>query len=148
MKFFRRIRLRALRRAAVAAFAGTLLAAGSAGPAGAMPEDPCRVSSCSTTLTVDDAPVRWNSVELFYPYNEDVAVTLSVAGRALRVASSGGVDGCRQSYRGSGLVATVRVCGSETPVRVRAKRRRVGMVDLAIVYQAAPFMDGGIDVGL
>jgi hypothetical protein len=148
MRFLRRARRRILRRAFGVALAGALLGAWSAGPAGAMPDDPCRVTPCSATLTVDEAPVRWNSVELFYPQNEDVVVTLSVAGRTLRQSSSGGVDGCRRSYRGAGLVATVRVCDTETPVRIRAKRRRRGMVDLAIVYQAAPFMDGGIAAGL
>jgi hypothetical protein len=148
MRFGRRIRRRILRRALGLAFAGALLAAGSAGPAAAMPDDPCRLAACSVTLTVDEAPVRWNSVELFYPNNEDVVVTPSVAGRTLRLSSSGGVEGCRQSYRGMGLVATVRVCGTETPVRIRAKRRRPGMVDLVITYQAAPFMDGGVGAGL
>lgn len=142
MRFARRIRRRILRRAVAAAFAGTLLAAGSAGPVGAMPEDACRVVACSATLTVDEATVRWASIELFYPYNEDVSVTLTAAGRPLRWASSGGPNDCRQSYRGAGIGATVRLCGPQTSLRIRAKRRRPGMADLVVTYQAVPFLDG------
>jgi hypothetical protein len=142
MKFTRRIRRRILRRALGAAFAGTLVAAGSAGPVGAMPDDPCRIAACRATLTVDGTTVRWASIELFYPNNEDVSVTLTAAGRTLRLASSGGMNGCRQSYRGAGFGATVRVCGTATRLRIRAKRRRAGMADLAVTYQAVPFLDG------
>jgi hypothetical protein len=142
MRFALRLRRRILRRALGAAFAASLLAAGSAGPAGAMPEDSCRVAACNATLTVDAATVRWASIELFYPNNEDVVVTLTAADRVLRLASSGGVNGCRQSYRGGGMGVTVRVCGTATPLRIRAKRRHPGMTDLAVTYQATPFFDG------
>jgi hypothetical protein len=132
-----------LTRLASAAFAATLLVPASAGPAEAMPDAACRIVACTTTLMVDEEPVRWASIEWFYPNNEDLGVTLVAGGRTLRLASSGGVGGCRQSYRGAGLGVTVRACGSETPLLLRAKRRKpTGISDLTVTYLAVPFLDG------
>jgi hypothetical protein len=122
------------------ATAGMLLLTPFAGAAD--PSAPCRVSPCRAELKVGPDEVRWRSVESFYPANERVKTVLSARGRRLRLLERWGPEGCRRANRGSGIVAVVKACGPETPVRVRAYRLKRRAVKLVVAYRASPVMGG------
>jgi hypothetical protein len=122
------------------AAAGMLLSAPLAGAAD--PSAPCRVSPCRAEMKVGTDEVRWRSVESFYPANERVKAVLSARGRRLRLLERWGPEGCRGAYRGSGIVAVVKACGAETPLRVRSYRLKRRAVKLVVAYRATPMMGG------
>ena len=115
------------------AAAGMLLSISLAGAAD--PSAPCRVSPCRAEMRVGPDEVRWRSVESFYPANERVKAVLRARGRRLRLLE-------RWGPRGSGIVAVVKACGPETPVRVRAYRLKRRAVKLVVAYRASPVMGG------
>jgi len=126
------------------AIASSCLALMAAAPpaAGGGPDDPCRAEACTAKLHVADETARWRSIETFYPQNEEVAVTLTVRGRKLRLDDTFGPNECRSRYLGSDLVAIVKACGDVTPLRVRASRFKGKRGNLVIGYQALPAMRG------
>jgi hypothetical protein len=136
--------MRLQRRLAIAAGLSCLALMTAAPPAagGGTPDDPCRQAPCRVRLHVADETARWRSFETFYPQNEEVATTLRVSGRKLRLDETFGPSGCRSRYAGSGLVAIVKACGDVTPLRVRANRFKGKRRDLVIAYQALPAMRG------
>ena len=113
------------------AAAGITLVLAIAAPAalgGADPAAPCRATACKAEMKVGADELKWRSIENFYPQNEELAATLTARGRNLRVLETWGPEGCRSAYRGSGIVAVVKACGEETPLRVS--------------YRATPVMAG------
>jgi hypothetical protein len=151
MRFARRLRLRALRRATRAtraALAGaaltslTLLATAAPAPGAAGPGAPCRAVACQVEMTVGLDQMKWRSIEIFYPRNEDLEATLSSRGSALRPVETWGPNGCRSAYRGGGIVAVVKACGDATPFRVRAYRTKRTRVSLVVTYRASPSLGG------
>ncbi len=127
------------------AAAGATLALAIAAPAalgGADPTAPCRTTACKAEMKVGADELKWRSIENFYPQNEELAATLTARGRKLRVLETWGPDGCRSAYRGSGVVAVVKACGEETPLRIRAYRMKRKRVKLVVSYRATPVMAG------
>jgi hypothetical protein len=119
---------------------GVLLSTPFAGAAD--PSAPCRVSPCRAEMKVGPDELRWRSVETFYPANERLKAVLSARGRRLRLVERWGPERCRGAYRGSGIVAVVKACGPETPVRVRAYRLKRRAVKLVVAYRATPMISG------
>lgn len=63
---------------------------------------------------------EFNTIEVFRPHKERVSVRLIARGHELRMVQSSGPLNCLRSFKGSGMAATVRVCGKQTPVNVTA----------------------------
>jgi hypothetical protein len=109
----------------------------------AHPDDPCRLSACEVRLKVGEDETKWRSIETFYPFNEQVVVTLKARGRPLTAVETWGPGGCRTAYNGSGIVAVAKACGSQTPLRVRAYRMKRKRTKLVVAYRALPTTRSG-----
>jgi hypothetical protein len=137
--------LRRTSSSALIVAAGATLVLAIATPAalgGADPAAPCRATACWAEMKVGEDELKWRSIENFYPHNEELAATLTARGRNLRVLETWGPEGCRSAYRGSGIVAVVKACGEETPLRIRAYRMKRKRVKLVVSYKATPVMGG------
>ena len=122
------------------ASACALLLTAAAGGSG--PDSPCRSTPCVAQLKVGPDELKWRSIELFYPANEELDATLTARGRRLALVESWGPGDCRGAYRGSGIVAVAKACGDSTPLRVRAYRHKRKRIRLVVSYRATPVMTG------
>ena len=98
--------------------------------------DECHDHSCVASVVVGPEPVTFTSGERFRLREDRVVVRLFVDGSEMKLARRDGRHGCRTHFHGAGTTATVSVCGSSTPVEVRASRSWGGSVQMKIVYRA------------
>jgi len=140
------VRLRIL---AFAVLALSAPLAGTPSPASARQgsgADPCVDAACRAQLMVGAELTRFRSRESFDAAGSFVSVRVSAAGRELRESSSAGVDGCRRTLRGGGVIATVSTCAGAAPVRVSALRVYGRPDYIQISYRCFPYLgseDGG-----
>jgi hypothetical protein len=132
-------RLPALLGAAAATAIAVTLAAPESGTA-QLPTT-CRGAVCNASLSVDTAPVTWQSPETFYPNNERVFASPVSGLRPLTLRRSFGPGQCKHRFRGAGMSVVLKACGSQTPLRVRAFRLKLGSSSLRISYTAQMMLD-------
>ena len=132
----RALSLAAAAAAVALAFPGTV-------SAGANPDSsPCRPVNCKASVAVSAWSASWRSAEYFYPHNETILAKLMIGPKPLKMVSSWGPGGCRHLFQGSKVEATVKACGSVTPLHIRAVREYPLAVTMRIVYRADPALDG------
>lgn len=69
-------------------------------------------------------------------------MVLIAPGRRLRLLERWGPQQCRAASRGSGIIALVKACGSQTPLRLRAYRLKRKRLKLVVAYRATPVLSG------
>lgn len=81
----------------------------------------CRVLACQSRMVIGAGTMtEFSTSEVFRPRKETVSVRLIARGHELRMVQRSGPLNCLRSFKGSGMAATVRVCGKKTPVNVTA----------------------------
>jgi hypothetical protein len=128
------------RRVVALGAAVAALAVASPGSAAASPAGECREVACSGSAGVGRAPVTWTSPQVFYPNNEEVFAAPVVGTLTLSEVRVYGPALCRHRFVGASMTVVIKACGAETPLRVRAWRRKAGTRSVRINYAARPIL--------
>jgi hypothetical protein len=125
---------------ALGAAVAALAVAASPGSAAASPSGECREVACTGSAGVGRTAVTWTSPQVFYPNNEEVFAAPVVGTLTLSEVRVYGPALCRHRFVGASMTVVIKACGAQTPLRVRAWRRKPGTRSLAITYAARPIL--------
>jgi hypothetical protein len=128
------------RSAAALCAATAALAVALPGSAQASPQGECREVTCAGTVAVGSMTETWTSPQTFYPNNEEVYASAFVGTMALNEVRVYGPGLCRHRFAGASMTVVIKACGAQTPLRVRAFRRKAGIRNLRITYAARPII--------
>jgi hypothetical protein len=128
------------RTAAALCAAAAALAVALPGSASASPSGECRDVTCAGTVAVGSMTETWTSPQVFYPYNEEVYATAFVGRMPLNEVRVYGPGLCRHRFVGASMTVVIKACGAQTPLRVRAFRRKAGVRNLRVTYAARPIL--------